>query len=68
MAEMVGFPLASLTGLLPPAKNPSPSVWIFGASGTHRWVLIRTKIEKRAPKRELFFYGGDGGIRTHVPG
>jgi hypothetical protein len=25
MAEMVGFPLASLVGLLPPSQNPSPS-------------------------------------------
>ena len=44
------------------AKNPSPSAWIFGASGTHPVGSHPHQNRKRAPKRELFFYGGDGGI------
>ena len=68
MAEMVGFPLASLTGLLPPSQKSFAFGLNFGASGTHPVGSHPHQNRKRAPKRELFFYGGDGGIRTHVPG
>ena len=33
-----------------------------------RWVQIRTKKKKQPSKAENCFFGGDGGIRTHVPG
>ena len=50
------------------AKNSALLLEFLGRQVLTRWVLIRTKTEKELPKRKLFFYGGDGGIRTHVPG
>ena len=41
---------------------------IFGASGTHPVGSHPHHKTKKTPKTEPFLFGGDGGIRTHVPG
>ena len=68
LAEMVGFPLCCARRIASASQKYFAKLIFSGRQVLTRWVLILTQKTKKAPKKDAFLFGGDGGIRTHVPG
>ena len=69
MAEMVGFPIRFAHRI----ASAKPKILrlrlrFLGRQVLTLWVLIHTVKKQTRLKRVGFIFGGDGGIRTHVPG